>query len=295
MDTARYKAFMTSVESGSFTRAAEILCYTPSGVCQLVNALENDLGFPLLTRDKKGVKPTAGGEEVLRVVRDLLLQEERLDQLAAEINGLTTGKITIGAYSSIATHWLPAIIKGFLEAYPHIKIHLMEGIRQEVSGWLAERKIDMAFLSYEEPMEYEWIPLAEDPMIAVLPPDHPLANAAAYPLKSCENEQFIMPALGRDADVDEMFKSNGLSPDIRFSTLENYAALAMIEQGLGMSIMNELITKKWSGNVVKLPLDPPQYITFGIALHSLKTAAPAVRRFVDYSVKRLSKAHPAAK
>ncbi len=290
MDTARYKAFLASVETGSFTKAAELLSYTPSGVCQLVNALEKELGFSLLLRGKQGVKPTPGGEMALGVVREILAQEDRLRQLAAQICGLDVGDVMIGAYSSIATHWLPAVIKGFQQAYPHIRIRMMEGIRQEVCQWLAQGRIDLAFYSYDEPMEFEWIPLAEDPMLAVLPPAHPLAHAQAYPLARVETENFIMPAMGRDADVLSLFRKSGLTPHVQYSTLENFAALAMIEQGLGMSIMNELITRKWSGDVVKLPLDPPQYITMGVAAKSIKNAPPAAARFIEYAAKQLSRA-----
>ncbi len=288
MDITKCKVFITSVELGSFSKAATVLGYTISGVSQLVNSFEKEMGFPLLTRDKKGVKPTDNALKIIPVLRDILLQEERLYQINAEIKGLATGSVTIGAYSSIATHWLPAVIKGFQEAYPQIEIRLMEGIRQEVESWLSDKRTDIAFFSYQEPMPYEWIPLAADPMLAVLPQTHPLADEAVYPLQNCQDERFIMPALGRDDDVAELLSRNKLTPKICFSTLENFAALAMIEQGMGMSIMNELITKKWQSNVVKLPLDPPQQIMLGIALPSLKTASPAVKRFVDYATSHLT-------
>ncbi len=288
MESARCKAFLTAVEAGSFSKAAEVLNYTPSGVSQLVNALENELGFSLLRRNKKGVIPTENGEKILPAVREFLLQENRIYQLAAEMNGLLIGSITITAYSSIATHWLPSVIRAFQEDYPQIQIKLMEGIRQEVTKWLDEKTADVAFLSYKDPMPYDWIPLAEDQMLAVLPKTHPLAAEASYPLQNCEYERFIMPALGRDVDVFALFQDNNLNPTIQFSTLENFATMAMIEQGLGMSIMNELITRKWQCDVVKLPLDPPQQITLGIALPSLKSASPAVKRFVKYAVERLT-------
>lgn len=288
MDSTKCKVFITSVELGSFSKAAEILGYTTSGVSQLVNTFEKEIGFPLLIRNRKGVTPTDEALKIIPILRNILLQEEYLYQVSGEIKGLSLGRITIGAYSSIATHWLPAVIKVFQEKYPKIEIRLMEGIRQEVEGWLAEKKIDVAFLSYKEPMLYEWIPLGEDPMLAVLPTTHPLAKQSVYPLQNCQYERFIMPALGRDDDVAELFKRNKLTPKICFSTLENFATLAMIEQGMGMSIMNQLITKKWQGDVVKLPLDPPQQITLGIALPSLKSASPAIKRFIEYATSHLT-------
>lgn len=287
MESARCKAFLTAAETGSFSKAAEILNYTPSGASQLVTAFESDLGFPVLRRSKKGVSLTENGEKILPVVRDYLLQENRIYQMAAEMNGLLIGSVTIAAYSSIATHWLPSVIRVFQETYPQIQIKLMEGIRQEVVKWLDEKVADIAFLSDQEPMLYDWLPLAEDQMVAVLPKMHPLAKSSAYPLKNCEHERFIMPALGRDDDVMTMFRNNNLKPSVQFSTLENFAAIAMIEQGLGMSIMNELITRNWQADVIKLPLDPPQQITLGIALPSLDHASPAVKRFAKYAVETL--------
>lgn len=288
METSRCRAFIASVETGSFTKAARILDYTPSGVSQLVSALEDELGVILLNRNRKGVSLTADGEMIISSAREMMRQEECMMQISANIRGLSVGSVSIAAYSSVATHWLPAVIREFQTDHPGIEVKLMEGIRQEVDLWLSERRVDMAFMSFMEPMQYEWVPLAEDPMIAVISEKHPLAGADSYPLKRCCSESFIMPALGRDADVVEMFERNGIEPDIKFSTLENFAAMAMIEQDLGMSIMNELITKNWNCNVVKLPLDPPQHIDFGIAVHSLKESSPAARTFIRYAVKHLS-------
>lgn len=291
METARCKAFLAAVETGSFLKAAEKLQYTPSGVSQLVQALEKEVGFAVLQRSKRGVSLTAEGNILLPAVRDFLKQDERIRQLAADINGLSLGSVTIAAYSSMATHWLPPVIRAFEEAYPHIEIRLIEGIWSEVADWLAQKEADIAFLSQRESLPYEWIPLADDPMLAVLPPNHPLATAKAYPLAQCQEEDFIMPGgIGQDIDVVRLLQRHHLSPHIRFSTLENFAAMAMIEQGLGMSIMNELITKGRICNVVKLPLDPPEHITLGIAVPSLTSASPAVRKFIEYATQMIGAA-----
>ena len=289
METARCKAFLAAAQTGSFTRAAQQLNYTPSGVSQLVSALEKDFGFPLFLRGKKGVVLTENGARLLPAVQGFLAQEERIFSLAAQINGLLTGRVAIAAYSSIATHWLPAVIRAFQQDYPQVRITMREGIRQEVVNWLDTRQVDLAFLSYMEPMPYQWIPLGEDPMLAVLPKDHPLADAPAYPLKNCEEDPFIMPALGRDDDVVALFESCGIVPNIKFTTLENFAALAMVEQGLGVSVMNELITRKRLCDVVKLPIDPPASILLGAAYLSQASLSPAARKFLEYSVTELEK------
>lgn len=284
MESSRCKAFMASVEYGSFSKAAEVLGYTPSGVSQLVNAFEDDMGFPLLVRDKRGVRLTDDGRTILEAVREFLAQEEYIYELASEIKGVITGKITIGTYSSIAIHWLPWLIKHFQLHYPDIKIHLVEGMRQEITQWIDNREIDMAFMSYMVPMKYKWISLVDDSMMAVLPSNHPMAHSKSYPIEMCQQENFIMPGLGKDIDIVEMLEIHGLTPKIALSTVENFAAIAMVEQGLGMSIMSELATKNWQADVVKLPLEPPQVVSLGIAIDSLKTVSPAAKRFIDYCI-----------
>ena len=289
MESARCKAFMYAADTGIFTKAAERLNYTPSGVSQLVGALENETGLTLLRRTRKGVTLTPDGEILLPAVREFLEKENRIYELAAEVKGLLVGSVTIAAYSSISTHWLPEVIRDFEQDYPQIEIRLMEGIRQEVTRWLDEKKADIGFLSYQEPMPYEWTPLDYDEMLAVLPKDHLYASKESYPLINCETDSFIMPALGRDDDVVSLFERNGIKLNIHFTTLENFATMAMIEKGLGMSVMNNLITEKWNCDIVKIPVDPPSRITLGLAVPSYKQASPAVKRFIKYAVERLKK------
>ena len=293
METARCRAVLAAAETGSFSRAAEVLRYTPSGVNQLVTAFENELGFSVFRRSTKGVSLTENGQLLLPTVREFLRQEDRLFELATEINGLLIGSVTIAAYSSIASHWLPAVIRAFQQDYPHVSIRLMEGIWQEVSGWLDDRTADIGFFSYQDGMPYEWIPLAEDPMLALLPPDHPLAGASAYPLKDCEQDDFIMPSLGCDDDVEALFRRNGIVPKIRFTTMESFSAMSMVEPSLGISVMNQLITEGHICNIVKLPLDPPSQITMGVALHSKADASPAVKMFLKYAVRMLTRTESA--
>jgi DNA-binding transcriptional LysR family regulator len=240
------------------------------------------MGFPLLIRDNKGVRPTDNGLTILASVREFLSQEEHIYQLASEIKELITGTIKIGTYSSIAIHWLPWLIKHFQLNYPNIKIQMVEGIRQEVTQWLDNREIDIAFISYIVPMEYKWICLVDDQMIAVLPSNHPMSHLKSYPIEMCNQENFIMPGLGKDIDILQLLQNHGLTPKITLSTVENFAAISMIEQGLGMSIMSELTTKNWQADVVKLPLEPIQSVSLGIAFHSIKTISPAAKRFIDY-------------
>ena len=287
MESSRCKAFLAAAECGSLTRAAEKLNYTASGVSQLISAMESDFGFLLLKRTTRGVVLTAEGEKMLPAVRAFLSQENRMHELAANINGLDIGLINIAAYSSIATHWLPKVIADFKKKYPNININLMEGVRQEVLKWIEDGRADIGLLSGGDDIDYDWIPLADDPMIAVLPKDHPLADAEEFPLDRCEQEEFIMPAMGKDEDVMKMLNKYDIVPNIVYSTNESFSAWALIENGLGISITNELLMHGWDCDVAKIPVSPPEKITLGMILPSVKHASPAVKRFVKYAVSEL--------
>lgn len=287
METSRYKAFVAAVNTGSFSRAAELLNYSPSGVSQLISALEADLGLPLLIRTRRGVSLSHAGETLLPAIRLLLQQEERIYQLSSDLNGLMSGELHIASYSSVSSHWLPGIIKAFQQDFPNVRIHLMEGVRQEILRWLEETRAEIAFISAVEDSSCDWIPLKDDPMVAVLPKDHPFAKADTYPLSECNCERFIMPALGKDADVLEMFDRLHLCPEIAYSTFECFAAFAMIENGLGMTITNRLITEGFQADVVIIPVDPPQHISFGIMIPNKESLSPAARMFVQYARKAM--------
>ena len=288
MDTARYRAFVEAVDKGSLSQAAKTLNYTPSGVSQLISALERDLGFPLLERTKHGVRLTKTGETLLPVVRAIVQEEERFKEMSSEINGLTIGSVTIGSYPSVATHWLPKVIKAFHEHYPKIEIRVMEGIHQEIDDWLSTYQVDLAFMSQAPNSPYEWIPLGTDSMVAVLSLDHPLANAEFYPIERVEEEAFIMPGLGHDIDTMHVLEKYDLKPHVVIETIENASMLAMVEQGMGMSVVNSLLTKKLNFDIALVPIQPENSIIFGLAIQSLQDASPAVRRFVEYAIDQLN-------
>ncbi len=289
METSRYRAFLAAADSGSFTKAAKLLNYSPSGVSQLITAIETELGFTLFNRCKKGVSLTVNGEKLIPIVRELLYQEECIYQIATDINGLVSGDVRIATYSSIAGNWLPEVIKDFKTDYPGVNITLMEGVKSEIVAQLEERKADMAFVSRLDSTDYDWAHLDDNPMIAALPKSHPLAGCKSYPIANCINEDMIIPALGYDEDLTAIFTRYNIKPSIQYRSIECFAAMSMIEKGLGISIMNELITRNYKCDIVKIPLYPAEKIELGIAVPSLEKASPAVRKFFEYAVKHLKR------
>ena len=292
MESARCKAFIESVERGSFRAAAEALGYTPSAVSQLVAALEKDLGLTLLVRSKKGVMVTSEGARLAPIVRSYLAREKEMYELATEMQGVSVGNLTIAAYPSIAITWLPEIVRTFQRDYPEVQFNIMEGIRSEIFAHLDDHVADMGFLAYAEPMNYRWTPLAEEAMIAVVPENHRLAGADVYPIGECEKDNFIMTSWGKDLEIQRIFSKYQITPNVKYTTYDTPATLAMVRMGLGISFVNELSAQYWNEHLVKLPLDPPQKVEFGIAYTSREHMTAAAKKFYDYAIRVIKRRDP---
>lgn len=287
MDLLKCAVLLKAIDLGSFSAAAAELGYTPSGVTRMVNAVEAEIGFPVVARSSKGITVTADGEQILPILRELVHWDELARQLSANIRGLTEGNLNIGTYYSVSASWLPGIIKTFQMDFPGIKIHMMEGGNKELTSWLEERRVDFAIFNNHEG-RFEWIPLKQDALVAWLPEEHPLATKKTFPLQALDGAPFIKPLPGMHTDVEHLLSEEGLTPDIKFTTIDNYSAYRMVAAGLGISVNNELMASGWHDHVVIRPLDPPHYITLGIALLSIKDASPAAKKFISY-VKRFVK------
>lgn len=283
MDIKKLKILLTVADLGSFTKTAKKYDYTPSAITHMMKNLESELGFPILLRCKNNIQLTENGQRLIPIIRRLNHLEEDFKQTISDINGLNTGTITIGCYSSIAINWLPKIIREFQNDFPNINITLMEGVHSDIISWLDEGKVDLAFMSCPECKQNDFISLQKVQMIAVLPTNHPLNNASSYPIENCSSENFIMPAHGSDFDVVDLFDKENISLHIKYKTHDNYATLSMIEQGIGMSVMNELVTHGSTWNVIKLPLEKRTSIILGISYPDYTKLSPACLKFINYS------------
>lgn len=282
MNIQKYMAFVKTVEYGSFTKAAEILNYSQSGISRMISDLEKDWKIILLERGKSGVKLTSDGMKLLPCAKSVCMEYEKLQIEVDELNGLQAGLIRIGTFSSVATHWLPNIIREFQKAYPNIDYELLLGDYTEIEEWILDGRINCGFLRLPTRPEFETIFLEQDRLLAVLPESHPFANLERFPVAALCEEPFMLLEKGAKAEVSEIFERCGLTPKVHFTTWDDYAIMSMVESGLGISILPELILKRVPYRIVAKELDVPAYRKIGVALRSKKTASLAVKRFLDY-------------
>lgn len=283
MDEVKCEALITAAEQGSLSRAARILGYTQPGISRMIHSLEEELGFPLLIRTKKGVELTPNGKTVLPYLEETVRAARLTHETSASILGLLSGTLTIGCYYSVSSMILPPLLKRFGTDYPRVRIILREGTNAELAEALENRTIDFSLAApTPESLEYDHIPILEDELVVWLPPSHPLAGKTAFPLEALTSYPFIITQPGQDTDIDRLLSKYHIHPDFHFATKDAYSTYRMVEAGLGISFNQSLFARGWKGNVVTLPFDPPQVIHLDISIPSLKEASPAAKKFIQY-------------
>ena len=281
MDIKRFQLFVDIAETGNFTRSGERMGYTQSGVSHILKSLEMDMGFPLFTRNKQGVRLTKNAEMILPLVRSLLSRYEILEQTVNNLKGLETGRLVIATYSSIAVNWMPPIIHQFQKVYPGIDISLMEGGADDILTWLNEDVADLGFVSHRNMESLEWISLCEDPLVAVLPKDYPPPDSGMFPIKEFDGKCFIISAMGTDYDIHYALETSEVKPDMRFSATDDHTIIAMVANKLGVSILPQLMIRNYENQVSSYLLEPYYFRDLGIAVKSKINMSPAAAKFLE--------------
>ncbi len=282
MSILKIKAFIETVEYGSFTKAAEKLNYSQSGISRMISDLEREWNLTLLERNRSGVRLTSDGSQLLPYAKSLCEEYQKLQMEIDNLHGGITGIIRIGTISSIATHWLPDIIGRFQKDYPGIDYELLLGDYTEIEEWIREGRVDCGFLRTPTFPDFETIPLFRDRLLAILPEGHPLTKMDKVPIAALCNEPFMLLEKGAKAEISEVFERNGLKPRVHFTTWDDYAVMAMVEGGLGISMLPELILKRTPYRIVAKELDVLAYRHIVLALRDKKTASLALKRFLEY-------------
>lgn len=282
MDTKKYEVFVKTVELASLTRAAQELGLTQSGVSHIIAAVERELGLSLLRRTRTGAHLTEEGERVLPYLREIVRQEALLRAEARELHGVISGRVRIATFTSVATHWLPGMMMQFSELHPQVEFQLFSGDYHDVDNWLADGSVDLGFISLPSRLSCRCVPLFEDPLVAVLPKGHPLCAQEVCRVEDVAREDFITLLETSNHDARRALDAVGMKANVRFRTKDDYAVIAMVRQGLGVSIMPSLLLRGNNEGIETRPIDPHASRTIALALPAA-SPAPAAESFAEFA------------
>ncbi len=280
MTLLQMEIFLVVVKTGSFTKAGEVLGLTQSAVSHAIAGLESELDVSLLGRNRTGINLTYAGERLLVHIKEILYRTELIRQEAAAINDLEVGTIRIGSFPSVSTKLLPGMIKTFKKNHPGIKIELLEGGYEDINKWIASTHVDTGFVILPH-KDFESVPVLEDQYVVLLPEDHPLSNKCCIHINDIAEEPFIMPLAGCEIFVRAIFKDNNITSNIHYEIEQSTTITALVRDGLGISIIPEMVYIP--PGVITVKLKPELCRRIGLAVRSFQSSSPATRAFLNHA------------
>ncbi len=289
MNTNKLRVLFKAIELGSLTKAGDAMGYSQSAITQMMKSLEEDVGFSLLSKSNRGVELTSEGETLMPLMRRIIDDEEALFEEVAEIGGLHKGTLWVGSYVSTSVHWLPHVLRQFQENYPLVRINIEESGQDDLVSKLLDRKIDVALLSDPGDERLEFIPVYRDPLVVAFSEKYDLAAYDKVTMEMIREYPFLITDQTYDRDVYRLIRQSGFTPEIRYTSTDDYAVLSMVRNGLGISIIPKMIVDGFDRDFMYRPFDPPYYRTLGIGVRSVNEASPLVKFFIDYITDNIPK------
>lgn len=282
MDNLRAQVILEIINRGSFRKAAESLGYTQAGVAYIVSSLEKEWDVKLFHREYGGVRMTEEGKLLLPFIQQISNLERQLTQKVNEINHLQAGQLRIVSFETIFVNLLPDILSVFQKDYPQVEFEFIccEN-RHEAARMVYDGDADLGFFVPPFSKGLETVFLTEEPMMAIISPEHPLANASCFPVSEIEHFPFIATKNDENSEFVEIFQQLGVQPHPSFKVESDYMNMAFVSKNLGFSIFSRMAAAHAPFNVLALPFDRPITRTIHLGVKSLENTSDLVRKFIE--------------
>jgi len=260
MNLRTLQAFVEVVRQGSFSQAAEVVSLTQSTVSKAVKTLEDELGTPLLNRLGHNNELTAAGEIAYR--RALVLLAERND-LVAEINdlrGLKRGVLRIGLPPVGCGVLFATMFATYRSRYPDIDIELTEYGSKKLRECLEAGEVDLAALLLPVDEDFDYQPVRNEPLMAVLPIRHPLAQRSRIDFTDLADSPFILFEAGfaLNGKILAACERKGVSPKVTARSGQIDYIIDLVAAGLGVAFVPRMLAYKHQhAGIALIPLDEP--------------------------------------
>ncbi|MGW5162344.1 LysR family transcriptional regulator [Nonomuraea wenchangensis] len=281
---AQLRAFVAVLDEGGFSAAADALGVSQSAVSHAVTALERALKAPVLLRQSRP-RPTAFGERILAHARAAVAAAVAIDDLVALRDGVPRGAIRLGAPPSVCQGLLPGLLNRWKADFPEVEITVFEGDDDEVAGWLAGSAVELAVLV--DPPPGAGVVVGADAFHALLRRDHPLAGEASISVTDLEDDPFLLSRGGCESHVREVFRQGRTPFAPAHRIREMGTLLAMVRNGVGVTVVPGLTSAMLDARLVLVPLD--QRVTRRLVL-----SGPPGRPWHPAAEALVAAAHPPA-
>lgn len=286
LDLHRLRVFRAVVASGSVNAAAANLGYTSSAVSQHVTALQRETGLTLLARSGRGVEPTAVGLTLAAGIDGVLAQLGGVEALVEDLREGRTGTLSIAYFASVGKAWMPSVARVLHDGFPDLRLDLE--LRDDSSvgpGPRPDIQLIVAPPHFDGTPEARAHHLLADPYVAVVPRAHPLATLPSADLARLAAHRWIDNDFARGWCRENLLaacSSAGFSPSFAIAAHDYPMAIALVDAGVGITVLPCLGAAPLPAGVVAVPLVAPTPVRHIHAVVQNATAhRPPVRRALE--------------
>jgi DNA-binding transcriptional LysR family regulator len=286
LDPHRLRVFEAVVASASVSQAAVNLGYTPSAISQHLTALQRETGLRLIERNGRGIEPTATGRLLAAEAAAVLERLAALDSVVADLREGRVGSLSIRYFASAGAAWIPPVVATLSREFPDLRVDLRLAELGDEPQSPPDVEIFVDDVTSSAVRGYDVYPLLEEPYLAVLPTDHPLATRDSIALRDLADEPWVDNDFSRGACrqiVLDACASVGLSPGFHVETHDYPTAISFVAAGVGITVLPRLgLGALLPPGVAVVPVvDPTPVRRIAVRVRASLRENPAARRIVE--------------
>jgi DNA-binding transcriptional LysR family regulator len=298
MDLRQLEYFVAVAEERNFTRAAERVHISQSGVSAQIRQLERELGAELFDRSARTVILTVAGKAALEHARAALAAAGAVSQAVGEVTGLIRGRLTVGMVIGCTVTPLFDALAAFHQAHPGVQISLLEDSSDRLVEGVRTGTIDLALIgtSAATPDGLDALTIIRERLVAAVPPGHPLAKQRRVTLRDLGAHPIVCmpPGTGLRTVFDQACAAQGLQPAITLQASAADAIADLATRGLAVAILSDSMVARYRDRLTALTIDDVE--TPGLlALIWKSTHSPAVRELLLHSRRAFTDPDPGKK
>jgi len=235
----RLRVFQAVSQAESFTKAAELLRLTQSGISQHIKHMEKELGVPLFDREARKVTLTQAGAILYETAKEVLGSIASAERRIQELAGLKGGRLRVGASFPVGVYVLPRVLAAYRKRYPGVEVTLAITTTANIEARVLENKLDFGLVSAEvQHPKLLTLQFMTDELVVIVAADHKWASRRQVKAEDLPGETFILAARGAGARavVEERLKEKGIALAKTLDFVNAEGVKHAVEAGLGVSI-----------------------------------------------------------
>jgi DNA-binding transcriptional LysR family regulator len=286
MELRQLEYFVAVAEEANFTRAAERVHISQSGVSAQIRQLEHDLGAALIDRSGRTATLTPAGKAALEHARAALAAVGAIRKAVDELNGLVRGRLMVGMVTACTVTPLFEALAAFHRAHPGVEITLVEDGSDRLIESVRTGATDLALIGSAgaTPTGLSALPIISEPLVAAVPHGHPLTGRRRATLAEISEYPIVcLPeGTGIRAVFDQACDAHGIRPDIALQASAPGAVADLAIRGLGVAILSASMTARHAGRLTAVAIDDIETPAV-LALIWARTPSPALRELLTHS------------